>query len=510
MFQRTHQVQKSARQGDSFIRLSAGRGQMGEADALKVLHELQIHQVELRLQNEELRRTQEQLEASRAHYFELYDLAPVAYCTLGDEAAIVHANIVATNLLGTGPGGLLDQPIRRFIFGDDYHTFARHIEQLGVLGGPQSCELRMTRIDGEIFWAHLRSVSTRGADGNRSYLIAFTDVTDSRRADDALREQKEFFRLIADNLSDFIAVLDLEGRRIYNSPSYQQFFGGTEDLRNTDSFADVHPDDRERVRQVFRDTVRTGQGYQIEYRFVMANGNIRNMESRASVIKDSDGRVARVVVVSHDITERKHLQEQVRQMAFHDVLTGLPNRRLFSDRLSQALATGTRLACHGALMFLDLDNFKPLNDTYGHDIGDLLLVEAASRLKHCVREMDTVARFGGDEFVVMLSQLEMNEAESIAQARTVAEKLCATLSEPYMLKIKRAANDEVTVEHRCSVSIGVALFNDHEANPSGILRCADLAMYRAKQAGGNQVRFCDNSDRVTIENIYTEVRHLPR
>ncbi|MDO9599632.1 MAG: diguanylate cyclase, partial [Azoarcus sp.] len=483
---------------------------MGEADALKLLHELQVHQVELRLQNEELRQTQAQLEASRALYFELYELAPVAYCTLGDEGMIIHANLVATTLLGTPPGGLLDQPIRRFIRGNEHHTFAHHIEQLGEPGDPQSCELQMTKQDGAIFWARLRSVSTRSADGIRSYLIAFADITESKRADDALREQKEFFHLIADNLSDFIAVLDLEGRRIYNSPSYQQFFGAAEDLRNTDSFADVHPDDRERVRQVFQDTVRTSQGYQIEYRFIMADGNIRNMESRASVIKDKDGQVARVVVVSVDITERKHLQEQVRQMAFHDVLTGLPNRRLFSDRLNQALAAGTRLACHGALMFLDLDNFKPLNDTHGHDVGDLLLVEAANRLKRCVREMDTVARFGGDEFVVMLSQLEMNEADSTAQARTVAEKLCATLSEPYLLKVNLAWNAESTVEHRCTVSIGVALFNDHQESPSGILRCADLAMYRAKQAGGNQVRFCDNSDRVTIENIFSEVRHLPR
>jgi diguanylate cyclase (GGDEF)-like protein/PAS domain S-box-containing protein len=285
-------------------------------------------------------------------------------------------------------------------------------------------------------------------------------------------------------------VLDLNGRRLYNSPSYRQLFGEPEDLRNSDSFAEIHPDDRERVRQVFLETVQTGLGRQIEYRFLLPDGSIRDMESRGSVIKDQCGRVVRVVVVSQDITERKQLLDQVQQMAFHDALTGLPNRRLFTDRFSQAMAASSRNACYGALVFLDLDNFKLLNDHHGHDVGDSLLIEAANRLKHCVREIDTVARFGGDEFVVMLGQLDMDRKDSIAQARVIAEKLRVALAEPYLLNVTRPGRSGTTLEYCCTTSIGVALFSHLETNQCKILKRADSAMYQAKKAGGNQVRFC--------------------
>lgn len=479
--------QAEARHDDQPSREAA----MIESDSKRLLQELQIHQIELKSQNEELRRAQMELEASRLLYFELYDLAPVGYCTLNEEGLIVHANLTAATLLGLVRDELVRQPIRRFIVREERDLFHRHLHQLFAAGELDSCDLRMVKKDGTTVWVRLRSISAQDADGMPVCRTTLTDITESKRAEQALNEQKDFFHQIAENLSDFIAVVDQDGRRIYNSPSYRQFFGATSDLRNTDSFAEIHPADRERVKQVFRETVQTGRGHQIEYRFQMPDGSIRDMESRGSVLKGRDGRVEHVLVVSRDITERKRLLEQVHQMAFNDVLTGLPNRRLFTDRLRQAMAAGTRSGYFGALMFLDLDNFKPLNDAYGHDVGDLLLIEAADRLKRCVREMDTVARFGGDEFVVMLGQLDVDQAESAAEARIVAEKLRAALTEPYLLTITSAVGAETTIEHRCPASIGVALFNDHGTRPGAIIKRADSAMYQAKQAGGNQVRFCD-------------------
>lgn len=460
-----------------------------EDDPHKILRELQTHQVELIAQNEELRRMQVELEASRLLYAELYDKAPVAYCTLSEEGRILQANQTMASLLGTTCEKLITRQIRRFILAEECGIFQHHNQQLFATDEPQSCDLRMVKTDGTPFWVRLRSVCAQSADGMRICRTAFDDITESKRAEEALREQKEFFHLIAENLSDFIAVLDLKGRRLYNSPSYQQFFGATSELRHTDSFAEIHPDDREHVRQVFQETIRTGQGQHIEYRFLTADGSIRQMESRGSVIKDRNGRATRVVVVSHDVTERKQLQEQVRQMAFHDALTGLPNRRLLDDRLTQAMAAVSRSNNFGALMFLDLDNFKSLNDSHGHGVGDLLLIEAADRLKHCVREMDTVARFGGDEFVVMLSQLDLDKTESITQAEIIAEKLRVALAEPYRLTIKHAAGTGTTVEHYCPASIGVALFHN-DASQADVLKRADSAMYLAKQAGGNRVWFC--------------------
>ena len=227
----------------------------------------------------------------------------------------------------------------------------------------------------------------------------------------------------------------------------------------------------------------SGIGRQIDYRMQVAEGCIRDMESSGSVIRDGEGRVARVVVVSRDVTARKQMEDQVRQLAFYDPLTNLPNRRLLNDRLNQALAASTRSGCYGALMFLDLDNFKLLNDTQGHEVGDLLLIEVADRLKSCVRQMDTVARFGGDEFLVMISELHTDKTESTVQARIVAEKIRVTLAEPYRLNVKLEGKTESRVEHPCTASIGVALFINHETSQVDILKWADQAMYQAKGEG---------------------------
>jgi diguanylate cyclase (GGDEF)-like protein len=152
------------------------------------------------------------------------------------------------------------------------------------------------------------------------------------------------------------------------------------------------------------------------------------------------------------------------------------------------MSAGQRSGLYGALMFLDLDNFKPINDAYGHGVGDLLLIEAASRLKKCVRGMDTVARFGGDEFVVMLSELDTDKSDATEQARLVADKILAALSEPYVLKISQGA-EFYDVEHHCTASIGVTIFLNHESDQDDILKQADAAMYEAKGAGRNTIRF---------------------
>jgi len=141
-------------------------------------------------------------------------------------------------------------------------------------------------------------------------------------------------------------------------------------------------------------------------------------------------------------------------------------------------------------MFLDLDSFKPINDAYGHDVGDLLLIQVAERLKRCVREIDTVARFGGDEFVVMQGQLDLDEDESISQAGSIAEKLRVALAEPYILNVADVGGVGTVVTYQCTASIGVALFNHQETSQGAILKRADAAMYQAKHGGCNQVRFC--------------------
>jgi diguanylate cyclase (GGDEF)-like protein/PAS domain S-box-containing protein len=188
------------------------------------------------------------------------------------------------------------------------------------------------------------------------------------------------------------------------------------------------------------------------------------------------------VGVIRDITQQRRAEEEIQRLAFYDPLTHLPNRRLLQDRLEQALMTSARIAQHGALMFLDLDHFKQLNDTLGHDLGDELLKQVAARLKTCVREGDTVARLGGDEFVLLLEGLSAAAHEGATQAETIAGKVLAALCQTYQL---RGHPFESTP------SIGIVLFLGDEDSTDALLKKADVAMYQAKTAGRNTVRFFD-------------------
>lgn len=247
------------------------------------------------------------------------------------------------------------------------------------------------------------------------------------------------------------------------------------------ALSDPQADNSDAARQYQDDLYwrKDGASFQVEYTVATIRG---------------EGRASGAMIVFRDVTERKLMEEQVRHLAFYDALTNLPNRRLLNDRLSQAMASSKRSGCHGAIMFLDLDNFKPLNDLHGHAVGDLLLIEVADRLRSCVREMDTVARFGGDEFVVMISELDADKAESVAQAGVIAEKILASLYQTYLLDIEHPGAARTCIEHHCTASIGVALFIDHEASQEEILKRADTAMFQAKEAGRNTIRFHDSKD----------------
>ncbi len=229
--------------------------------------------------------------------------------------------------------------------------------------------------------------------------------------------------------------------------------------------------------------------FEMDGRFIHKNGNIVFMHLAVRAVRKHNQEVDYVVALLEDITERKQAEEAIHHLAFNDALTKLPNRRLLSERLNQTMVASQRTGRHCALMFLDMDNLKPLNDTNGHNAGDALLIEIADRLKNCVRTVDTVSRFGGDEFVVVLSELAADVTDSKAQAGVVAEKIRVKLSEPYLLTVKMEGRPDSIVEHYCTVSIGVVVFIGHDASEDDILKWADDAMYQAKGAGRNTVRF---------------------
>lgn len=209
-----------------------------------------------------------------------------------------------------------------------------------------------------------------------------------------------------------------------------------------------------------------------------------------TAVVGKDGRITNYICAFFDITERKQAEEKIHNLAFYDPLCQLPNRRLLFDRLHQAVTTSARNQTCAGLLFIDLDNFKILNDTRGHDIGDLLLIEVGQRLRTCIRDSDTLARLGGDEFVVLLEGLSEDRAEAAVQARGVGEKMLIDIHQPYMLK---------DIEHYSTASIGISLFANYRQNLDDLLKQADTAMYAAKKAGRNTLRFFDPAMQEALE-----------
>jgi diguanylate cyclase (GGDEF)-like protein/PAS domain S-box-containing protein len=462
----------------------------------ELLHELRVHQIELEMQNEALRQAQLTLEESRDRYVDLYDFAPVGYLTLIPGGMISEINLPGASLLGVERLKLLQRRFAPYVASGDRDRWDLFL--LGVFrqGGRQQCEVSLKRNDGSPFPAQLDCLLKMSGD-QASVRITFTDITERKQQEDDLREKEEFFRMIAENTGDLIGVVDLQGRRLYNNYAYVKLLGES-NLAGTDSFAEIHPEDRERVQQVFNETVRSGKGVKINYRFKLADGRVRQMESQGGVIRNNQGEVSRVVIISRDMTERKQAEDKIHHLASHDQLTNLPNRRLLDDRMGQVMAASKRSGRFIALMFIDLDGFKVLNDLHGHATGDALLVEVARRISYCVREADTVARYGGDEFVALLSELDTDKDKSIAEATIVAEKIHAALAEPYLLAPSK--NQANRVAYHCTSSIGVVLFNNHEFSTDEIMKHADAAMYQAKQEGRNAIRFFDPNIPMDADN----------
>ncbi len=249
------------------------------------------------------------------------------------------------------------------------------------------------------------------------------------------------------------------------------------------------------VQEVFRaieeaDGAPTGYSFGRQIALILPSGDEHWFELSVAKHQQLAGRAATYIVLSHDITERRNADDEIRQLAFYDVLTKLPNRRLLMDRLQTALAFSARTRHFGALLFLDMDRFKTINDTLGHDHGDIMLQQVALRIQSCLREADTVARLGGDEYVVILHDLDANAAIATRKSARVAEKIRLALAAPYQL------NDH---ERYSSPSIGVCMYLGNEVEAEELLKGADVAMYKAKDDGRNLVRFFDHAMQLAVE-----------
>lgn len=322
----------------------------------RLLHELRVHQIELEIQNESLRETQEELESSRMKYFSLYDLAPIGYFTLNQEGLILEANLTASSLLGMARSNLVKKPLTRFIFPEDQDIYYHHRQQLLKTGAPQAYELRLVKKDGSIFWVILESI------------------------------------VIQNN-------------------------------KNGDNLC---------------------------------------------------------YTVISDITDSKQVEHKLQEMATHDFLTGLPNRALLGDRFTMAAALAHRNKSKLAVMSLDLDNFKSINDTFGHEAGDQVLKVVSTRLTGIIRASDTLARIGGDEFILV-----MLETSHLEDPSTIAQKFLDSFAEPLSIKGHRI---------HLSTSIGIAIYPEDAEDLETLVKKSDAAMYYAKDHGRNRFKFFGDDD----------------
>ncbi len=315
-----------------------------------------------------------------------------------------------------------------------------------------------------------------------------------RRTDETLKKSELWFQQMVENIKLVAVVLDRHGRITFCNNFLLELTGWQRhEVLGQDWFDTLIPEEeRDKERQVFLETIRSGEWPDHSSSVIrILSGELRLISWSNTVLRNAEGNILHIASIGDDITEQKRMEETIQYQAYHDFLTGLPNRALFMDRLARALTHARRNKKMLAVMFLDLDRFKNINDSLGHGAGDQLLKEVGARMKACLREEDTVARLGGDEFSILMP--EISQAEDPAK---IAKKILTTLQMPFTIK-----DQEVSI----SGSIGITTYPGDSENADVLLKNADIALYSAKEKGRNNYQFYNTAMNVrSLERIILE------
>lgn len=415
------------------------------------------------------------LEESEKRYRGLVELSPQGILVL-TSGVIEYANQACLKLLGASSLGELEGThILDYTLPESVNVVKERIRDLNEVG--VSCppvEERMIRLDGTMVDVEFTGIPIK-YNGNSAYLMMIQDLTKRKQDELVLRRSEEQYRLIADNMHDLVSVLDAQGVVKYASPSYETVLGFPsqvyEDARILDM---IHSDDIPSVRSEFMNMIATKDYRVIEFRYKHRHGDWVPVEAKWTPVFDDDGVLLHFLVVARDITERKMYETKLNNLAYYDPLTGLPNRTLFNERFKQSLAEVMRCRGKMAVMYIDMDKFKQVNDTLGHDVGDNLLKHFANRVVGCLRDSDTVARQGGDEFTVLLPEIQ-HERDVLH----VANRILHALQEPW--NVGGHVLDLTS-------SIGIALYPKDGVTRRELLKHADQALYEAKKCGRNSFK----------------------
>lgn len=599
--------------------------QPGTQTPQDLVHELQVHQIELEMQNEELRQTQQNLEASRAKYVDLYDFAPVGYCTLSENGLVVQANLNLARLLGVARGALLRQSLSRFIHKEDQDIYYLARKKLLSTADTnelstevRDCELRMRKSDGTTFWGHMTISHVTSESGEQEFRLVVRDIDAHKLQQRKLQESEIHYRTLAEDMPLYVATSLIDGTLTYvnealaslidRSPeqatglnyfeylsqedrdmlvprlaaltpaqpleSHEQpfttldgqqrihqwvnraFFDADDQITHFQSVGqDItdrkHSEDQLKLAAgVFTHALEGIMITEPDARIIDVNdsftlitgytredalgqnprmlssgrhetvffagmwdsllnqgswvGEIWNRRKNGEVfaelqtisaVRDTNGKVLNYISLFSDITALKKHQTHLEHIAHFDALTNLPNRVLLADRLHQGMSQAQRRFQKLAVVFLDLDGFKEINDQHGHDTGDQVLITLAQRMKEALREGDTLARLGGDEFVSVLIDLQDTES-----CLPLLKRLLAATSLPVQVG---------KLQLPISASLGVTFYpQDQEVEADQLLRQADQAMYQAKLSGKNRYQFFDATQDSHLRDHHESLKRI--
>ncbi|MED1800581.1 bifunctional diguanylate cyclase/phosphodiesterase [Brevibacillus porteri] len=355
-------------------------------------------------------------------------------------------------------------------------------------------EIRNRAKDGSYYWVDTTIVPFKNQEGEiYQYLSIRSDITCRKQMEDELKRSEEKYRIIAENTSDIISIINLDGEFLYLSPSHKRVWEHTvpdEEIHNL--FEWIVEDDRDIFAYAIQHAFSTRKEYMVECRINTQRNDVIWTESKINPIADEEGNVTKLLLVTRDVTDRKQSEETIHHLAYHDALTDLPNRRMYVQQLSKEMMQAKRFQSNLAVLFLDMDRFKDVNDSFGHDVGDMLLIEASKRLQACLKPGDVVARLGGDEFTIM-----QNHLQDRSEASALAEQIMNQLQRPFELEGH---------VFNVSCSIGIALYPQDGDNPEDLLKRADTALYTVKSRGKNGYDFFDPTmeakslERILMEN----------
>jgi diguanylate cyclase (GGDEF)-like protein/PAS domain S-box-containing protein len=478
--------------------VSRGDQTLSPAKAIKTLHELRVHQIELEMQNEELRSTQLQLDAERDRYFQLYDMAPVGYLSVSEKGLILQANLSAAQLLKGARINLAKQLFSNFIAPSDQDIYYLLRRKVIDTRQTQTCELQMKPKGSQPFWVRLTVNLEQDGDDDAAveFRIVISDISERKKAEGSIRLAAKVFK----HALEGIMITALDGSIIEVNDAFTTITGYSRDevIGKNPRLLKSGRHSQEYYQQFWSQLTQQGSWIGENWNR-RKNGEIYAQTQKISTARDAQGKPLQYVCLFSDITAAKNHEQELERIARYDSLTKLPNRALLGERLEQALNQTRRRGQHLAVVFIDLDGFKAVNDTHGHEAGDHLLITLAERMKGALRDGDILARLGGDEFVAVL--LDLADVDASAP---MLNRLLDAAARPFQFG---QAGLQV------SASLGVTFYpqaQDQEIEPDQLMRQADQAMYQAKQAGKNRFHVFDAEQDRNVRARHESMQSIER